>query len=121
MGASTSLSKHDLEMIEISWSFVKDKEAIGLNTMIKIFDSSTEIKNMFVFVSGFDLLADIMKNTMARYHSNKVITIMDKIINLLTKSSSSLSEKDINQLVKLGERHYHFGIKTDHFKVNSTI
>jgi len=56
MGASTSLSKHDLEMIEISWSFVKDKEVIGLNTMIKIFDSSTEIKNIFVFVSGFDLL-----------------------------------------------------------------
>jgi hypothetical protein len=121
MGASTSLSKHDLEMIEISWSFVKDKEVIGLNTMIKIFDSSTEIKNVLVFVSGFDLLADIMKNTMARYHSNKVISIVDKIINLLTKSSSSLSEKDINQLVKLGERHYHFGIKTDHFKVNSTI
>ena len=119
MGASTSLSKHDLEMIEISWSFVKDKEVIGLNTMIKIFDSSTEIKDMFVFVGSFDFLADIMKNTMARYHSNKVITIMDKIINLLTKSSSSssLSEKDINQLVKLGERHYHFGIKTNHFKV----
>ena len=118
MGGYTSLSKHDLEMIEISWSFVKDKEVIGLNTMIKIFDSSTEIKDMFVFVSSFDFLADIMKNTMARYHSNKMITIMDKIINLLTiSSSSSLSEKDINQLVKLGERHYHFGIKTDHFKV----
>jgi hypothetical protein len=35
MGASTSFSKHDLEMIEISWSFVKNKQEIGFNTMIR--------------------------------------------------------------------------------------
>ena len=38
MGGSTcskTFSKHDLEMIEISWSFVKDKEKLGVNTMIR--------------------------------------------------------------------------------------
>ena len=37
MGASTSrqLTSWDLEMIEISWSFVKDKQELGVNTMIK--------------------------------------------------------------------------------------
>jgi len=34
MGSST-FSKHDLEMIEISWSFVRDKQNLGLNAMIK--------------------------------------------------------------------------------------
>jgi hypothetical protein len=34
MGGS-SFSKHDLEMIEISWIFLKDKQNLGLNTMIR--------------------------------------------------------------------------------------
>jgi hypothetical protein len=37
MGGSTSrqLTSWDLEMIEISWSFVKEKQDLGLNTMIR--------------------------------------------------------------------------------------
>ena len=38
MGAS-KFSKHDLEMIEISWAFVKDKQLLGLNTIIRIFET----------------------------------------------------------------------------------
>jgi hypothetical protein len=34
MGGS-SFSKHDLEMIEISWIFLKDKQDLGLKTMVK--------------------------------------------------------------------------------------
>ena len=54
MGAST-FSKHDLEMIEISWLFAHDKQSIGLNTMIRIFETSKEIKNLFGFASSLDL------------------------------------------------------------------
>ena len=39
MGASTSKHNHltswDLEMIEISWAFVRYKQELGLNTMIR--------------------------------------------------------------------------------------
>ena len=37
MGLSTSnhLTSMDLEIIEISWSFVKDKQILGLKTMIR--------------------------------------------------------------------------------------
>ena len=37
MGLSTSnhLTSMDLEMVEISWSFVKDKQTLGLKTMIR--------------------------------------------------------------------------------------
>jgi hypothetical protein len=34
MGGSC-FSKHDLEMIEISWTFLKEKEYLGLKTMVK--------------------------------------------------------------------------------------
>ena len=43
MGSST-FSKHDLEMIEISWAFVRDKQFLGSKTMIRIFETSSEIK-----------------------------------------------------------------------------
>ena len=32
---SDELTIMDLEMIEISWTFVKDKQDLGINTMIK--------------------------------------------------------------------------------------
>ena len=39
MGSSASKNNHlstwDLEMIEISWEFVRDKQELGLNTMIR--------------------------------------------------------------------------------------
>ena len=114
MGAST-FSKHDLEMIEISWSFVKNKESIGLNTMSRIFDSSKEIKNLFGFASSLESIDDILENTQVRYHGNLMINTMDKIVILLTELS--LSKQDKHQLISLGQQHYHFGLKTDYFTV----
>ena len=110
MGSST-FSKHDLEMIEISWAFVNDKQLLGLKTMIKIFESSNEIKEMFGFLSSLD-----NKMNKVQYHSNKVINTLDKIIKLLTESAL-FSEEEKTELVKLGISHYHFGLKVDHFKV----
>jgi hypothetical protein len=45
MGGS-SFSKHDLEMIEISWIFLKDKQLLGLKTMVKYI--------IFYFKKGID-------------------------------------------------------------------
>ena len=114
MGSST-FSKHDLEMIEISWAFVKDKQSLSLNTMIRIFESSNEIKEMFGFLSSLD-----NKMSKIQCHSNKVIDTLDKIVILLT-NSALFSEQEKNELVNLGKRHYHFGLKFAHFKVFSSI
>ena len=110
MGSST-FSRHDLEMIEISWAFVRDKQLLGLNTMVKIFESSNEIKEMFRFSNSLD---NKMNNVHS--HSIKVVKTLDKIVILLT-NSTFFSEQDKNELVKLGKQHYHFGLKIDHFKV----
>ena len=114
MGSST-FSKHDLEMIEISWSFVKDKELLGLNTMVRIFETSNEIKNLFGFASNLESNNEMIKNTRVRYHANQVINTLNKIVVLLTKSF--LSEQDKELLIELGERHYHYGLKIEYFKV----
>jgi len=114
MGAST-FSKHDLEMIEISWSLVKDKQSLGLNTMIRIFESSNEIKNLFGFASSLDLENRIKENSHVINHANQLINTMNKIIILLTTSSISRQDKD--DLIRLGKLHYHFGLKKDYFKV----
>ena len=116
MGAS-AFSKHDLEMIEISWLFAHDKQTIGLNTMIRIFDSSKEIKNLFGFASSLDLVNHMMENEQVNEHASQVIKTLDKIIILLTQSSS-LSEHDKETLIKLGQQHYHFGLKKEYFTVN---
>jgi hypothetical protein len=115
MGAST-FSKHDLEMIEISWLFAHDKQSIGLNTMIIIFETSKEIKNLFGFASSLDLVNHMMENEQVNEHASQVIKTLDKIIILLTQSSS-LSEQDKETLIKLGQQHYHFGLKKQYFTV----
>jgi hypothetical protein len=70
---------------------------------------------MFLFASSLELAADMRLNPMVSKHGNQVIKKLDKIVVLLTKSS--ISEKDKEKLVELGQRHYHFGLKIEHFKV----
>ncbi len=117
MGAS-SFSKHDLEMIEISWSFTKNKHLLGLNTMIRIFESSQEIKTMFGFGKSLDNLE--LDSQMIDNHVSQVIKKLDDIIILLTRSLS-ISDNDKKELSELGQLHYHFGLKIEHFKVNFLI
>ena len=81
MGAST-FSKHDLEMIEISWSFVKNKQLFGVKTMIKIFESCDEIKKMFVFASNLQTYNQMIENTQVIFHSNQMIKTLNKIFFL---------------------------------------
>jgi hypothetical protein len=115
MGSST-FSKHDLEMIEISWAFVRDKQLLGSKTMIRIFETSSEIKKLFGFASSLESVNNMMKNTCVHYHASQVIKKLTKIIILLTKSFS-LNEDEKDELIDLGERHYHFGLKMEYFLV----
>ena len=115
MGSATSFTRHDLEMIEISWLFAHDKQSIGLNTMIRIFETSKEIKNLFGFASSLESIDDILVNTQVRYHGNLMINTMDKIVILLTELS--LGKQDKHQLINLGQQHYHFGLKKQYFTV----
>jgi hypothetical protein len=71
---------------------------------------------MFLFTSNLDSACDMFENTMIRHHAKLVIDYLDKIVILLT-TSSSISGQDKDKLIDLGKRHYHFGLKKEHFKV----
>jgi hypothetical protein len=81
-----------------------------------VFESSNEIKKMFVFASNLSLVDDMIKNKTVCYHVTQLIKTLDKIVNLLT-CKSTISEHEKNNLVELGKLHYHFGLKKEHFKV----
>jgi len=56
----------------------------------------------------------MIKNTRVHYHGNQVINTLDKIIILLTKSTISKQDKD--DLIRLDQLHYHFGLIEDYFR-----
>jgi len=67
---------------------------------------------------------DTLENPSPRllYHSNQVIRTLNKIVHVLkstlseeTTSSRIALIQDQEQLFEKGERHYHYGIKTEHF------
>ena len=71
---------------------------------------------MFKFADNLELVADMMENVIIRRHANLVVDSLDKIILLLANASFNQQEKQ--NLVELGQRHYHFGLKIEHLKVN---
>ncbi len=86
--------------------------------MIRIFESSQEIKTMFGFGKSLDNLE--LDSQMIDNHVSQVIKKLDDIIILLTRSLS-ISDNDKKELSELGQLHYHFGLKIEHFKVNFLI
>jgi len=73
------------------------------------------LKKLWVFAANLETFEEMITNTMVHYHAYQVIKILDKIVILLT--TSSINEKDKEKLIDLGKRHYHFGLKKEHFKV----
>ena len=57
----------------------------------------------------------MLQNAQLKYHADKVISTLEKII--LLSDSSTISENDKERLVKLGKSHYHYGLKKEYFKV----
>ena len=72
---------------------------------------------MFKFANNLKTVTEMKQNVMTCNHAKQVIDIFDKIILLLIKSPS-INDEDKDKLVKLGQIHYHFGLKMEHFKVN---
>jgi hemoglobin-like flavoprotein len=56
----------------------------------------------------------LIENPRVRYHSNQLVKTLEKIINLMTNSLST-NEQEKEKLFELGQRHYHCGLKKEHF------
>jgi len=81
----------------------------------RIFDSSKEIRKLFLFASSLELVSEMIHNINVRYHASHMIQKLNEIVLLLTQSLISEEEKE--KLFELGKHHYHFGIKKEYFKV----
>jgi hemoglobin-like flavoprotein len=81
--------------------------------MKRIFETSKEIKNMFVFANNLETPEEMIENTKVRNHANQVIKTLNKIVILFTESL--ISDHDKMELVELGKRHFHYGLKKEHF------
>ena len=55
-------------------------------------------------------------NTMLHHHAGQMIKVLNKIVIILTQLSS-FSDNDKKKLVELGQRHFYYGLKVEHFKV----
>ena len=62
---------------------------------------------------------DIIENTKVRYHANQLVRTLNKIVMLMIKTPNCELERDQEKekLIELGQRHYHYGIKKEHFKI----
>lgn len=58
----------------------------------------------------------MLNNSELRYHGQKVITTIEKILNFLT--SPTINANDQVDLIRLGRRHHNYGLIKDYFIVN---
>ncbi len=86
------------------------------NFKFRIFETSEEIKKMFLFSGNFESCT-MLEKTKVLYHANQLIRTINKIIFLLSKSS--LDDQDKELLIELGQRHYHYGLKLEYFLVKN--
>lgn len=57
----------------------------------------------------------MIESPMVQGHVHAMIKTLHKIIMLMTRST--VAEQDKRKLIDLGKRHYHYGLKKEHFKV----
>jgi hypothetical protein len=79
---------------------------------------------MFKFESDLNSGEEMSENPRVRYHANQVIRTLNKIIIVISRSQFDSDSnsciallQDQERLFEQGERHYHYGLKIEHFTV----
>jgi hypothetical protein len=81
----------------------------------RVFNSSKEVKNLWKFTSELETIPEMIESPMLQGHVHSMVKTLHKIIMLMTRST--VAEQDKRKLIDLGKRHYHYGLKKEHFKV----
>lgn len=112
------LNQKEVEALKMSWHAIKNKEQIGISTMVRIFQEHKEIKNKWIFATNLETEAEMVSNSQLRYHAKKIIDVLEKIVDKLINCSDienfSVDEFD---LIRLGRNHFHYGVKRENFFV----
>jgi hypothetical protein len=116
--SADKLNEKEIKLIKSSWELISDKDEFGLAIMIRIFTEHKQIKNKWIFASNLETEAEMLSNSQVRYHAKKIVDVLNKILNLLTRADSfHKSDLDALDLVRLGRSHHHYNVQKDNFKV----
>lgn len=88
--------------------------------MIKLFQSDNDIKYLWIFASNLETEEDMRQNSEIIYHAKRMITAIDRLILFLKADPMSVSYPDQINLIQMGKRHYHYGLRKEYFKVISS-
>ena len=80
-----------------------------------MFCTDPEIKFLWIFASNLETEDEMYTNSDLKYHAKKVVNTLVKILVSLSATTTDTSEHV--DLIRLGRRHHHYGIKKEHFKV----
>lgn len=81
-----------------------------------MFQSDSEIKYLWIFASNLETEEEMLQNSELKYHAKKVTNTLTRIINFLTSPTASSSDQV--DLIRLGKRHFHYGLKKEYFIVS---
>jgi len=86
--------------------------------MIKMFKSDNYIKYLWIFASNFESEEKMRNNSEITYHANKMMIAFKKLIDFIkTNPVSSICFPEQIDLVRMGKRHFHYGLKKEFFQV----
>ena len=115
--AKVSLTSRKL-VVE-SWNLIKNKinnyqMVAGVLLFRNIFSTAPQVKEMFEFAKGKDD-EEITRSPSFAHHAQKVVTELDKTIQLLISDDNTLALSQM--LTDLGNYHGGLGVERDHFIV----
>ncbi|CAF0880104.1 unnamed protein product [Brachionus calyciflorus] len=110
------LNLKEVEALKASWDAIKNKEDIGISTMVRIFQEHKEIKSKWIFATNLETEAEMISNSQLRYHAKKIMDVLSKVV---VKAINSTNPEDFSveefELARLGRNHFHYGVRREHF------
>ena len=73
-----------------------------------------EVKGKWIFAADLITEQEMRANSQLKYHAKNIIIIFTKCVQTVLETSNVDSEF----LTKLGESHFHYGVRKEHFHVS---
>jgi hypothetical protein len=81
-----------------------------------MFLNHEEVKGKWIFAQGLTNEEEIRKNPQLIYHASKIIEQFSHAISIIDQINSA----DFESVIKLGKKHYSYGVHGRDFIVTST-
>lgn len=73
------------------------------------------MKNLWIFANNLETEEEMLNNSQLAYHASKVTDTINQLIGSFTSSTSM--DNFTHFLIKLGAKHFYYGLSRKHFSV----